>query len=350
MPNKNIPLLVLGGSGYVAGELTRLLLHHPSLDLLGVVSTSAAGEPIAATFPHLAPALGGRTFLSPAEGKALLKEKRTLGLFSALPHGEAASMLAEWIGEADVSGCQIKVVDLSADFRFPTSGAYAKVYGKPHPTPELLHRFTCALPDLAPSDSLDFVAHPGCFTTATVLASTPLMAAGLVEPNLVVSAVTGSTGAGRQPRAGTHHPERHGGLWAYEPLRHRHRAEMERLIPGSPSVAFIPHSGPFSRGIHASVVARLRPGVGESDVKGAIENHYAHSPFVQLRDVFPSVKDVAGTNMCHLAVRAERDEVFVASAIDNLTKGAAGGGVQWMNILFGFEMERGLQIPGVGWS
>lgn len=354
MPNRLIPIVVLGGSGYVAGELTRLLVQHPSFDLLSVVSTSSAGEPVAATFPHLAPALQGRTFESSESAKAHLKEKRTLGLFSALPHGEAAALIKEWIEAAAAVGCELKIVDLSADFRFGTSDAYQAVYGKPHPTPELLPQVTCALPDLPPAEVTDFVAHPGCFTTSVVLAVAPLLRAGIIDPEVVVSSVTGSTGAGRQPRPGTHHPERHGGLWAYEPLKHRHRPEMEMLIAQAsgvqPQVAFVPHSGPYSRGIHSSIIADLKSGTTEAQVREAYAATYADSPFVQLRENWPSVKDVVGTNMCHLAIRVEGGKLFVASVIDNLTKGAAGGGVQWMNELFAFEKTDGLLLPGVGWS
>lgn len=354
MPTKNIPIIVLGGSGYVAGELTRLLVQHPHFELLAVVSGASAGEPIAKTFPHLAPALGEQTFVSSEEAKAHLTAKRTLGLFSALPHGEAATLLADWVASAEAAGCELKVVDLSADFRFSDLDQYEKVYGKAHPQPELLSRFACALPDLGGIGDASFVAHPGCFVTSAVLAVAPLLAAEVIEPNVVVSSVTGSTGAGRQPRAGTHHPERHGGLWAYEPLRHRHQPEMEMLIERfagqRASLAFVPHSGPFSRGIHSSIIADLKPGWTEDRVRGVLQERYAGSPFVKVRDAWPSVKDVVGTNMCHLALRQEGGKLFVASVIDNLTKGAAGGGVQWMNELFAFEASDGLLLPGVGWS
>ncbi len=354
MQSKNNPVVVLGGSGYVAGELTRLLTQHPSFDLRAVVSTSAPGQSISETFPHLAPALGGKKFSSSEDAKENLRPKRTLGLFSALPHGDAATLLDEWIQAAEEVGCELKIVDLSSDFRFKTSESYQAVYGKPHPTPYLLDRFACDLPDLPVQVDSQFLAHPGCFTTSVTLGITPLMAAGLVEPSFVVSGVTGSTGAGRQPRAGTHHPERHGGMWAYEPLRHRHQPEMEMLVEQatgkSIEVAFIPHSGPFSRGIHATIVANLVDGATEAKVREALESYYQSSPFVEVRSTWPSVKDVVGTNMCHLNCRVEGGKVMVASVIDNLTKGAAGGGVQWMNHLFAFDMQTGLCLPGLGWS
>ncbi len=354
MPSKNLPIVVLGGSGYVAGELVRLLVQHPHFDIRAVVSASAAGEPIAKTFPHLAPALGDQKFSSQEEGKELLNSKRTIGLFSALPHGEAATMLADWIASAESAGCELKVVDLSSDFRYKDAAAYEAVYKKPHGAPHLLDRFECALPDIpGPSPDTNYLAHPGCFTTSVVLAITPLLAHGFVDPNIVVSAITGSTGAGRQPREGTHHPERHGGLWAYEPLRHRHQPEMENLaaISGTrPNLAFVPHSGPFSRGIHASIVCDLKNDSNEAAIIAAVKEYYRGTPFVQVRSSWPSVKDVAGTNMAHLCLRKEGNKLFVASVIDNLTKGAAGGGVQWMNALFAFDRAEGLRIPGLGWA
>lgn len=355
MPAKHIPIVVLGGSGYVAGELVRLLVQHPHFDLRAVVSASSAGEQIAKTFPHLAPALGNQTFASNDEGKTNLRAKRTLGLFSALPHGEAASMLSDWITEAESVGCELKVVDLSSDFRFKTAEEYEAVYKKPHGAQHLLDRFVCGLPDLptSPGDS-DYIAHPGCFTTSVTLAITPLLALGLIDPEIVVTAITGSTGAGRQPREGTHHPERHGGLWAYEPLRHRHQPEMVSLCEASsgvrPKLTFVPHSGPFARGIHASIVAKLKTTADEEAIREALTEYFSATPFLSIRETWPSVKDVVGTNMAHLALRREGDDLFVASVIDNLTKGAAGGGVQWMNSLFAFDRSEGLLLPGVGWS
>lgn len=354
MRSRNIPIIILGGTGYVAGELIRLLAQHPGYELEAVASTSAAGEAIAATFPHLAPALGDMKFTSMDDTRALMGSKRTLGVFSALPHGESASVLADWLATAKQTGCDLKVVDLSADLRFRSAEEYKAVYGKDHTAPELLDQFVCALPDLAPEAHGDLIAHPGCFTTSVVLGVTPLLKAGLIESDVFVSSVTGSTGAGRQPRAGTHHPERHSGLWAYEPLKHRHIPEMERLVQAAsgtrPEISFIPHSGPFARGIHTTILATLSKDVSDAEVLAAYEAVYRGNPFVSLRKVLPSVKDAVGTNMCFLGVRREGNKVFVASVIDNLTKGAAGGGVQWMNILFGFEPSAGLLLPGVGWT
>ena len=354
MANKHIPVVVLGGSGYVAGELTRLLVQHPHFDLAAIVSTSAAGEPVAKTFPHLAPALGQRAFESNAAAMELLKKKRTLGVFSALPHGDAASLLGEWMDAAHASGCELRVVDLSSDFRFRDAAQYANIYGKEHPRPDLLDQFFCALPDVLTTTPGQAVSHPGCFTTSVTLALSPLFASGWFAPEVVVSSVTGSTGSGRQPKPGTHHPERHGGLWAYEPLRHRHQPEMQFLVKDAtgvtPQIAFVPHSGPFSRGIHSSLVLRLAKEVSEVEIREQLVCAYAHSSFVSVRETWPSIKDVVGTNMCHLAVRKEGDTVFVASVIDNLTKGAAGGGVQWMNRLFAYDDDCGLLLPGLGWS
>ncbi len=352
MSKKLIPTWVLGGSGYVAGELVRLLSVHPSFRIDGIASAGSVGERVGDAFPHLAGVLGDTRFRSLNEALDQAREARVLAVFSALPHGESAPALARFLDEAKG---EVKAVDLSADLRFSDAGAFERVYGQPHPAPGLLSRFVCALPDLERSMPGPALAHPGCFTTAAVLAAAPLLAEGLVEPDIVVSAVTGSTGSGRTPKAGTHHPERHSGLWAYEPLRHRHTPEMASLLApfsgaGEPRVSFVPHSGPFARGIHATVLAELVRPVEAEEVLALFERFYGWTPFVCAGLRMPSVKEVVGTNRCQLGIAVGGGRVAVTSVIDNLVKGAAGGGIQWMNRMFELEPTEGLDLPGLGWT
>ena len=269
--NGQLPVgaLVLGASGYVAGELLRWVAGHPEMRLAAAVSASHAGLPIAESFPNLAAALGDAAFVAPAELPRALEraagEHSGLAAFSAAPHKASAPQVAALIEAADAVGCELPVVDLSADFRHSDPARYQAIYGIPHPAPDLLREFTCGLTELTGDDAgagPGRVAHPGCFATAAALAAAPLRRAGLVEPDLHVSAVTGSTGSGGMPKETTHHPLRHANLFAYKPLRHRHAPEMEDLLaaPGEPParVRFVPHSGPFARGIHATVFARSR--------------------------------------------------------------------------------------------
>ncbi len=347
------PTLVLGGTGYVAGELLRLLAGHPELSLAAVVSRSQAGQPIEANFPHLTGAYRDQHFATEEAARALLESGQPLALFSALPHAESAATLADALDRARASGTELAVVDLSADFRHPVAEEWQAIYGEPHASPDTIAAFTCALPELREGVPTRCIAHPGCFTTASVLGATPLIQAGLAEPQVVVSAITGSTGSGRRPSPTTHHPERQSNLFAYKPLGHRHEPEMRRLIGEACGqrvvVDFVPHSGPFARGIHATIALRLTERIREEEARQAIATFYRDAPFVDVVEGTPRLKDVVGSNRCHLGVAVRDDRAVVFSVIDNLIKGAAGGAVQWMNRLCGFEESAGLTQPALGW-
>jgi len=351
MQSKTIPTIVLGGSGYVAGECLRLLLGHPTFRIDAVASSGSVGEPVASAFPHLAPA-AGLNFVSLGDALKTVEEARVMAVFSALPHGESAAVLRDLLA---VAQGDVLVVDLSADNRFRSADKYTSIYKAEHGAPEVLSQFSCVLPDLEANTPDGPIAHPGCFTTCITLATAPLLANGLIEPEIVASAVTGSTGSGRTPKAGTHHPERHGGLWAYELLTHRHAPEMRMLLaPYSngvePKLTFLPHSGPFARGIHATICAPLAKSVKTDEVIALINEFYKRTPFVQASTRMPNVKEVAGTNRCQLGVQVLDGQIAVTSVIDNLVKGASGGAVQWMNRLFGLEEGAGLMLPGLGWT
>jgi N-acetyl-gamma-glutamyl-phosphate reductase len=352
-----IPALVLGGSGYVAGELLRLLSGHPDFALAAVVSESRAGEPLEASFPQLAASpLDGRRFADPAALAGLLADARRLAVFSALPHGEAAPRIDALLAAAGRAGCAARVVDLSADFRHRDPATYEAIYGRPHPAPARLAEFSCALPELADGEPVRHVAHPGCFATAATLALAPLVAGGWIEPRATVVATTGSTGAGRAPSPTTHHPERRSDLFAYSPFVHRHEPEIRALLaalapPGgeAPAIAFAPQSGPFARGIHATAVVRLARPASAETLRDAACAYYAGAPFVRVGAAPPRLQAVVGTNRCDLAFAARDGEALVFAAIDNLVKGAAGGAVQWMNRLFGLPETAGLALAGLGW-
>jgi N-acetyl-gamma-glutamyl-phosphate reductase len=347
-----VPALVLGGSGYVAGELLRLIAQHPGLELAGVMSDSQAGTPVRGAFPHLQGEIGEQHFASRDE----LLERFTpgpLALFSAAPHGASAALVAGMISWGEGRGSQLAVVDVSADFRFADASAYEAVYRHPHGAPQLLGQFASALPEHLPASDRPYIGHPGCFSTAMLLAAVPLLKLGLVTADLHAVGITGSTGSGRSPGAGTHHPERHSNLYAYQPLTHRHGPEVtgicERLTGVRPALHFIPHSGPFARGIYMTVQAKLKATHGADALREALAQFYAGQPFVRIVDGMPRVKDVAGSNYANIGVAAEGDQVAVMVVIDNLVKGAAGGAMQWMNRLLGLPEPTGLLAPAPGW-
>jgi N-acetyl-gamma-glutamyl-phosphate reductase len=339
----------------VAGELLRLLAAHPFLRLAAALSESQSGTPIETAFPHLESCFPGVVFAGRDDLRALLAEHagRRIAVFSAAPHGAAAALLEDVLAAAERAGAAARIVDLSADFRFASGDAYAAVYGHPHGAPALLPAFRCALPEHCDGAWDGHVGHPGCFTTATLLAAVPLLRQGLIEPRLAVVAVTGSTGAGRTPTPATHHPARRSTLFAYKPLAHRHAPEMRALAAAAagiePAIHFVPQAGPFARGIYATVQARLLRPLAAAEVTAALAAAYAGAPFVDVLAEPPRLQDVVGTNRCRLGAAVDGDHVAVFSAIDNLVKGAAGGGVQWMNRLLGFPETAGLTQPGLGW-
>ncbi|HEV2285566.1 MAG TPA: hypothetical protein VGR80_05955, partial [Steroidobacteraceae bacterium] len=177
---------------------------------------------------------------------------------------------------------------------------------------------------------------------------------GLTPPVLFVTGITGSTGAGRKPVEGTHHPLRHGDFYGYNALSHRHAPEIvacARAASGiEPELAFVPHSGPFARGIHVTVQARLRRALDGAQARGALSEYYARAPFVRVSERAPHVKEVAASNYAHLTAVTDARTVAVACGIDNLVKGAAGGAVQWMNRLLGLPETAGLTQPAPGWT
>ena len=347
-----IPTVVLGATGYVGGEVLRLLAHHPYFVLEHAVARSAAGEPIGSIFPHLEVAYQHVDFSHLEQIE--VQSTAPLAIFSCLPHGQGAGVLDDLIRRADTGGRDVRVVDLSADFRLPNPDAYKKIYGQDHLAPHRYEEFACALPDLTATVPSRLMAHPGCFTTATTLACAPLAKLDLCDNIFRVSAVTGSTGSGREPKPGTHHPERHSSMVAYKPLCHRHAPEMEMLLERatgtSAKVLFTPHSGPYARGIHATVFARLKKPMSRDQLLNYMESCFEATSFVQVKEQPPRLKEVVGSNRCHLSLDVQGQDVVVFSVIDNLIKGAAGGAVQWMNRLFDLEQETGLLMPGLGWN
>jgi len=352
--NAAIPAVVLGGTGYVAGELLRLLALHPHLKLAAVMSDSSPGEPVASAFPQLLSAYPEERFRSEAEVRKLLCETPQAALFSAAPHGVSALLIDRLLVGAERAGTTPRVVDISADFRYASADDYTAVYHHPHGAPARLAQFSCALPEHLPRLATRYVAHPGCFATAILLASVPLLARGLISSPLFVSGVTGSTGSGRKPVEGTHHPLRHGDLYSYRALAHRHVPEISACARAASGVeaefAFVPHSGPFARGIHVTLQAALRRRVATAEVLDTLREYYAGAPFVRVGEQPPRVKDVVASNYAHLSAAARGSTLAVLCAIDNLTKGAAGGAIQWMNRMLGLPETSGLTAPAPGWT
>jgi N-acetyl-gamma-glutamyl-phosphate reductase common form len=349
-----IPTVVLGGTGYVAGELLRLIAGHPNLALAGVMSDSQPGEPVAAAFRHLAPVYPDERFKSEADIAILVAREPTTAIFCAAPHGAAAALIDRLLQAAESAGRAPHVVDISADYRYGSAAAYEAVYKHAHGAPARIAQFTCAVPEHLARAPTPHVAHPGCFATAALLASVPLIKLKLTQGPLFISGVTGSTGSGRKPVEGTHHPTRHSDLYAYGTLSHRHAPEIRAGVAAATGteaqIAFAPHSGPFARGIHVTVQASLRTPLDTAHILSALREFYAGAPFVRITDAAPRLKDVAASNYAALGAVSDGQTLAVFSVLDNLDKGAAGGAVQWMNRLYNLPETAGLTAPAAGWT
>ena len=352
--SERTPAIVLGGTGYVAGELLRLIAGHPRLALAGIMSDSQPGTRVAAAFPQLRSAYPELLFAGIEDLESLIRRTPSCALFCAAPHGVAAALIDRLLLASEAGGMQARCVDISADFRYPSADAYQAVYKHPHGAPARLGQFTCAVPEHLARAPTPHVAHPGCFATASLLAGVPLLALGLTEPRLFIAGITGSTGSGRKPVEATHHPLRHGDLYSYGALAHRHAPEIAACARSATGIEaeinFVPHSGPFARGIHVTVQAVLKKPLKSEEARAAFMHYYRDSQFVRVLDTAPRIKEVAASNYCDLSAVTNGSSIAVMAVLDNLNKGAAGGGVQWMNRLLGLDESTGLTAPAPGWT
>jgi N-acetyl-gamma-glutamyl-phosphate reductase len=328
---------ILGASGYVGGELMRLIANHPAIEVGVAFGASNAGQPVAAIHPHLALAYADMAFAG--WDPALLKGCDLI--LAALPHGETQRLADELIGPG------IPFVDLGADFRLDSATAFECWYGEPHARPELLGEFAYGLPEFSRDEIKEskLVAAPGCYPTAASLALRPLAEAGAIERSgIIVDAASGVSGAGRAASAGTHFCAVDGSFRAYGLGRHRHTAEME-MTTGA-EVLFTPHLMAASRGILATCYAKAS---GPCDPLDILHQFYAGELFVHVGETPPETKWAAGSNAAFLSARYdERTGTVVAlAAIDNLGKGAAGQMIQCANLMLGVDECAGLSNMGV---
>ncbi|MDP9421493.1 MAG: N-acetyl-gamma-glutamyl-phosphate reductase [Pseudomonadota bacterium] len=328
---------ILGASGYVGGELMRLIANHPAMEVGIAFGASNAGQRVATVHPHLALAYRDMSFA--AWDPRLLSGSDLI--LAALPHGETQRLADELLGPG------IPLVDLGADFRLDSAEEFERWYGEPHARPELLGKFAYGLPEFYRDQirASRRVAAPGCYPTAANLALKPLVDAGVIEKlGIIVDAASGVSGAGRAANAGTHFCAVDGSYRAYGLVKHRHTAEME-MVSGA-NVLFTPHLMAASRGILATCYARAS---GPCDPLTILREAYAGEPFVQVGDTPPETKWATGSNAAFLSASFdERSGTVVAlAAIDNLGKGAAGQMIQCANLMLGLNEGTGLSNMGV---
>ena len=331
---------IAGGSGYSGVELAGLLLNHPEVELSWLSSGKYEGEKVESLYPHLR----GLTDLSFSPVTSLAGEDLDV-LFLAMPHGNAMEL-------ASILDRETLVIDLSGDFRISNPEIFQKYYGFAMKAPEIQKDFVYGLSEINRDKIIGArrIANPGCFATATLLGMYPLYREQLIEGPVYVDAKTGSSGSGRNPNPGTHHPRRCSSFFGYKSFKHQHIPEMQQLLadPGNPLV-FQAHSAPMVRGIFSTHFTRLKEGVSAGMIKELYLDFYRESPFIRWVEGSPDVGSVLHSNFADIGI-AENDGFLVLwSALDNLQKGAAGQAIQNMNISLGFPeaaaLERAPSFP-----
>lgn len=336
---------IVGGSGYVGGELLRLLLFHPQVTVKQITSASQFGK-----FAHAAhPNLRGVTEIQFSHPEAL--EPCDL-LFLAQPHGESAKQIEHWAALAE------RLVDTSADFRLHDPAVYEQWYGEAHPNPAWLGKFVYGLPERYRAElaGAKYASGVGCNATVTNLALAPLADAGLLAGGRIVADVkVGSSEGGARPNEGSHHPERSGAVRSFKPTGHRHQAEVRQALGSDFELYMSVTSVELIRGALVTAHCLLSRKLEEKDVWKVYRQAYKQEPFIRLVKQktgifrYPEPKLLAGTNFCDVGFEVEEgaNRVVVIAAIDNLMKGAAGSAVQAMNVMLGWPETTGLEFSGL---
>jgi N-acetyl-gamma-glutamyl-phosphate reductase len=340
--NGKLRIGIYGGSGYGGAELLRILLFHPQVEIILVTANEHAGKDVSEVHRNLR----GLTELKFLKGTGPQEYLSALDcLFLALPHGQALEVVPRLPRE-------LKVVDLSGDFRLSDAGVFAGAYGREHTEMELQGEFVYGLTETNREaiKSARLVSNPGCFATATLLALAPLVKSGILDGRVIVDAKTGSSGSGAKAATNTHHPQRMNSFYAYKPFTHQHVPEIEQELRAvgdwTSELIFMTHSLPVARGIFASVYVETKTELSEEAAHQLFRDFYADSFFVRLVKGSPDINWVKTTNFCDIGCAARGRQLVVFSALDNLVKGAAGQAVQNMNLMFGLEETTGLMFTG----
>lgn len=340
MGNSRIKIAIFGGSGYGGSELLRILLAHPNAEIVLVTANEHAGKAVGAVHKNLF----GLTDLVFENAPENLSSIDVDVAFFALPHGQALNLVGKLPSHT-------KVIDLSGDFRIDDADVFREFYKLDH-AGELQSEFVYGLTETNREAirNAQYIANPGCFATATLLALAPMVKSGLLTGKIVVDAKTGSSGSGAKAAANTHHPQRMNSFYAYKPFTHQHVPEIEQHLNQvgdfQNDLVFMTHSLPVSRGIFASCYLETSVNLTNEDIGNIYKSFYREAFFVRLVDGSPDINWVKTTNFCDIAFHTNGKQIVVFSAIDNLVKGAAGQAVQNMNLMFGLDEATGLRLIG----
>ncbi len=342
---------IIGGTGYVGGELLRLLLLHPQAEVTMVTSRQSAGEYIFNVHPNLR----GLTQLKFVPQDLNELQKNCDLIFTATPHSGSVNLVPKLL-EAG-----LKVIDMSADFRLKNPADYEAYYGWKHAQPEMLKEAAYGLPELHREEikKATLIACPGCEATAAILGLAPIVKAGLIDKDkIVVDLKIGSSGGGSKPNLASHHPERFSGVRPYKVVGHRHIAEVEQelnaLSNEQVKISFTPHAVNMVRGILATIHTFPKQPITSKDLWKTLRGMYGTEPFVRLVKYLkgpyqlPDPKITTGTNFCDIGFEIDEhaNRLIMFSALDNMVKGASGQGVQCLNIMMGIDETTGLKSTG----
>ena len=339
---EKIRVAIFGGSGYGGGELLRILLFHPHAEIVLVTANEHAGKTVGEAHKNLFGLTDLRFEKAPEDLSAI--ENIDVAFF-ALPHGQALNLIPQ-LPES------VKAIDLSGDFRISDPEVFRKFYKLEHTAQDLQKKFVYGLTETnrAAIKGAKYIANPGCFATATLLALAPMVKSGLLNGKIIVDAKTGSSGSGAKAAANTHHPQRANSFYAYKPFQHQHVPEIERQLREvggfENDFVFMTHSLPVSRGIFASCYLETNNELTSEELKNFYGDFYKDSFFVRIVEGSPDINWVKTTNFCDIAVHASGRQIAVFAAIDNLVKGAAGQAVQNMNLMCGIDEKTGLILVG----
>ena len=343
---------VMGGSGFGAGELLRLLAAHPDASVVSITTTSQVGAEVGDVHPHLRGFYDLR--LSNCVDLGQLLDGEQAVVFSTLPHGASAVAIDRLL--ADVQhrhGVErLRVIDLSGDLRLKAPTVHRRVYPETPVLDEWRTAFVYGLPEIAREQirAARCTANPGCFAAASILAAAPLIGEAY-RGCVVFDAKTGSSGSGRRLTESTHHPTRHANFRAYKPLAHRHESEILQAL-GDPlgerlRTSFVAQSMDTARGIYVTAHLELAEAADTAAVRRRYRDFYADAPFVRVVEETPELQNVVGSNFCDVGVCCRGRQVIAMAALDNLIKGMAGTAIQNMNLMCGLPETAGLWVPSL---
>jgi N-acetyl-gamma-glutamyl-phosphate reductase len=332
---------ILGGSGYTAAELIRILLHHPGAEVVAVTSRSEETPSVADLHPQLTGLISLRC---EAFDPDRLVQKGVECVFGCLPHGASMAALPSLLERG------LRVIDLSADYRLRDPNLYAQWYGESHHDLAYLAQAVYGLPEIYGEDivAAQLVANPGCYPQGAILGLAPLVAGKYIDlQGIIVDSKSGVTGAGRTPKLTTHFPECNESVTAYSVGQHRHTPEIEQAlsdVAGQPvTVIFTPHLIPMDRGIFTTSYAVPHRGFSTEQLLDLYRTYYAEAPFVRVVSHLPATKHTLYTNFMDITLRVVRDRIVVLACEDNLMRGASGVAVQNFNRMYGYDERTGLR-------